>query len=295
NAYLVYQSWAQAGARLGWNLVQALTGKPRLEMARSREEVVRVRRLVLHMAVVSQTRIAYHEYRAAREQLLRLDAERETRRRLRDHSANRGELGLEAQLDYVHNAAAAALGRVQQCEAQARYQSALGLLYASLGLDPLAGEEATPERTLAQLTRQMRENELQWRRRFFLLPEERNPVVESANLQPLPLEQLAGGTEAVPEPPPSQPESPAAAPAQEAPYRFALQVSAIQNYAKVEPELARLRAKGFQPELHSGLDREGRTSYFVWIGRYRRAAEAVAARDAYRRATGQEAYIKRLD
>ncbi|MBF0340559.1 MAG: TolC family protein [Magnetococcales bacterium] len=187
SALLVYQHWAQAGARLSWNLLRALNGSTQLDLADSREKVVQMRRLVMHMAVLGQTRIAYHEYRAAREGLRRIMVENETRKRLQDHTANRSGSGLDSQLSYVHTVAAAALGRVGQYEAFARYQSALGRLYASLGWDPL-GEEGVG-RDVPALTRLLRENDGQWQKKVFA---SRNPLpfIDAKTMLPLPLEEL---------------------------------------------------------------------------------------------------------
>ncbi|MBF0273063.1 MAG: TolC family protein [Magnetococcales bacterium] len=188
SALLVYQHWAQAGARLSWNLLRSLTGSRQMDLSESREKVIQMRRLVMHMAVLGQTRIAYHEYRAASDGLRRIREENDTRKRLQEHSANRGSLGLDSQLTFVHTAASGALGRVQQYESFARYQSALGRLYATLGWDPLGGEEGV-EREIAKLTRALRENDGQWQQRVF---SSRNPLpfIDAKTMTPLPLGDL---------------------------------------------------------------------------------------------------------
>ncbi len=226
NAFLVYQHWAQAGARLSWNLVRVMTRGSQMDLASRRENVVQIRRLVLHMAVLSQTRIAWHEYLAARENVQRLRTEGDTRRRLQEHTANRGELGMDSQLSYVHNVAAAALGRVQQYEAFARYQSALGRLFTSIGLDPLSDEEPGKE-SVARLTRRLREHDTLWGERFFR-SESPNRLVTPVAMAPLPFEELfpvpgkgvaappelpAAPVQVVAEPPPAQPEKKAEPPA----------------------------------------------------------------------------------
>ncbi|MBF0164587.1 MAG: TolC family protein [Magnetococcales bacterium] len=164
--YLLYQHWAQAGARMSWNLLRALNGGPQLDLAESREKVIQMRRLVMHMAILGQTRIAYHEYLAARDGLKRVQEENATRDRLRGHAANRGEMGLDSQLSYVHAVASGVLGRVRQYESFARFQSALGRLYATLGWDPLSEQGGNLE--LVGLTRLLRVHDAEWQKRLFV-------------------------------------------------------------------------------------------------------------------------------
>ncbi|MBF0296354.1 MAG: TolC family protein [Magnetococcales bacterium] len=325
NAFLVYQHWAQAGARLSWNLLRVLTRGSQMDLAARRENVVQIRRLVLHMAVVSQVRIAWHEYRAARETMQRLRTEGDTRRRLQEHTANRGELGMDSQLSYVHNVAAAALGRVQQYEAFARYQSALGRLFASIGLDPMGEWEPAKENVL-HLTRRLRENDTLWGERFFrsVAP---NRLVNPASVAPLPLEELVSvpGKETQPpasgevarepvpasqespkvapkateEPPSAQPEEkpkvppplPIAPSAPEAVFRYAVQVAATMDGAAVDPLIAHLRSKGYHPVVNQVSGPDGQ-HYQIWIGRYSGNSEAEMAREAFQRQEGQPAFVR---
>ncbi|MBF0415825.1 MAG: TolC family protein [Magnetococcales bacterium] len=165
NSYLVNQHWAQVGARLSWNLLRTFTGQSQLDLSKERENVVRTRRLVAHMAVLSQTRIAYQEYRTSEKMLHRAIIESAIRQRMQNHAADRSALGLESQLSYVHAAAAYLLGRIQQYEAYARYQSALGHLYATLGLDPL--QDGSEHEEIDQLVRHLQENESRWQQMIF--------------------------------------------------------------------------------------------------------------------------------
>ncbi|MBF0125798.1 MAG: TolC family protein [Magnetococcales bacterium] len=331
NTYLVYQHWAQAGARLSWNLVRTLTRAPQMSLADSRENVVQLRRLVLHMAVVSQTRIAFHEYRASRDALRRLVVESDTRRRLQGHTANRSGMGLESQLAYVHNVAAAALGRIQQYEAFARHQSALGRLYATLGMDHLSGEN--PEREIALLTRSLRENDTRWRQMLFASASQK-PLLDDRSMTPLPLAGLLpreGNQESTPapsaeqrseppaappsvvEPPPPAPlpppvvepspesaSTPAHSKAEPPPLPtpakgktlYVVQVASTPDLSGVNGLVAALQAKGYTPYVNQVAGADGRDLFQIWIGRFAQGQEAVAARDAYQKRERQRAFIK---
>ncbi|MBF0213174.1 MAG: TolC family protein [Magnetococcales bacterium] len=328
SALLVYQHWAQAGARLSWNLLRTLTGSRQKDLSEGREKVIQMRRLVMHMAILGQTRIAYHEYRAASDSLHRLTEENDTRKRLQGHAANRGALGLDSQLSYVQTVASGALARVQQYEAFARYQSALGRLYATLGWDPLSEEGI--EKEIPQLTRALRANDGQWQQRVFA---SRNPLpFIDANAQtPLPLESLiesnalslekkrpgavksfktqatptsndgpqiktpagesASGVAATPEGKMSEGSGiPTGQPANR--LRYAVQVVSTMDQAGADQLMNRLRAKGYPTRLHEEWNAEGRKINQVWLGPYERNEDALTAKRRYQDSENQPVFIK---
>ncbi|MEO5332741.1 MAG: TolC family protein [Magnetococcus sp. YQC-5] len=369
NAFLVYQHWAQAGARLSWNLLRTLTGKQQLNLAESRENVIQMRRLVLQMAVLSQTRIAFHEYRSARASLQRFLTESATRRRLQDHTANRSSMGLDSQLGFVHTVAAAALGRIQQYEAFARYQSALGRLYASLGLDPLG--DAVLDRELPRLARDLRENDQQWQKKFFAtdntfpfsnakvmaplpwsdlltkkgalpsegglphpvpakaslpveirknvaaepptksalvlpnntLPVQQNPVapVSQKKAESSPTDPVAPVPHKKAESSPTDPIAPAS-PVKAEPTtktrskpRYVVQVAATMDQTRVEGLVAKLKSKGYHPHVNKTKGSDGRMVTQIWLGRYDKSEDALAARNGFQKKERQPVFIKMID
>ncbi|MBF0147141.1 MAG: TolC family protein [Magnetococcales bacterium] len=187
NAFLVYQHWAQAGARLSMSLLRTLNAKPQLDLGENRERLVQIRRHVMHMAVLSQVRIALHEYRAARSALQRVVMENKVRRRLQNDIAFRTELGLDSQFNYVQTAATSALGRIQRYEAFARYQSALGRLYVSLGLNPVDDKELDAD--VPHLMRALRANDSRCQEMIFFTSE-KSPMVDVRVVPPLSLVEL---------------------------------------------------------------------------------------------------------
>ncbi|MEO5378630.1 MAG: TolC family protein [Magnetococcus sp. DMHC-6] len=321
NAFLVYQHWAQAGARLSWNLIRILSGQQQMDLAEDRENVGQTQRLVLHMAILSQIRLAFQEYQSAQVNLQRLLVENKTRQRLQGHVANRSTLGLDSQLAFVQSATTAALGRVQEYEALSRYQNGLGRLFATLGLDPLSGEVDNLD--LPQLVRQLRENELQWQQMVFH-SSNRLSISNADGMAPLPLNLLKPkkanslqktGTSSVAKRRSTLKsmlmvvqESAFAEevknqiktmPAQSTPQpllRYAVQVAAFsEGDLEKEKMLASLVKKGYQPYIHKWTDTDGQKWHSIWLGRYSAGDAAIAVRDEYQKKEHLPAFIKEID
>lgn len=303
NSYLVNQHWAQAGARISWNLLRAVTGQSQQELSDERENVVRMRRLVAHMAVLSQTRIAYQEYRTAEEMLHRAIIENALRQRLQNHAADRSALGLESQLSYVHTAASFVLGRIQQYEAYARYQSALGHLYATLGLDPL--QEGEEQKEINQLERHLRENEIRWQQMIFL-PATPLPFSTRETTAPLPVDALLWDNVtqsslsqvvaqvATPTVPDGTPQTLATPKPNRSPLPYVVQVMASADAAEIDAMVTHLKSRGYQPSINTIRHRNGNAMMQIWIGRHATMAEAQTIMQQYQEKEQKPVFIRRL-
>ncbi|MBF0132154.1 MAG: TolC family protein [Magnetococcales bacterium] len=302
NTYLVNQRWVQAGARLSWNLLQTVTGQSSLDLSDQREEVVRMRRLVAHMAVLSQTRIAYQEYQTARDMLQRAVIENATRQRMQKYSADRSDLGLESQLSAVHAAASLVLGRIQQYEAYARYHNALGHLYATLGLDPLQEEGAHGD--IALMVRQLRENEARWQQTIFpsvtpawisakeaMVPLPVAGLLWDKAIQDRPAPQAAVTVSEVPQPVSSTLET---KPSQRSVPQFVVQVIASGDAVEIDTMVAYLKTKGYQPYVNRVHDGDGHVIMQIWIGRYEKMADAQVAMENYRASEQRPVFVRML-
>ncbi|MBF0428478.1 MAG: TolC family protein [Magnetococcales bacterium] len=310
NSFLIYQHWAQAGARMSWNLLRTLTGSQPLNLSDSREKVIQMRRLVMHMAILSQIRIAFHEYRSARANLQSIITENETRKRLQDHTANRSTLGLDSQLAYVQTVASSALGHIKQYESYARYQSAVGRLYATLGLDPLGAKN--PNQELPQLTRNLRENDEQWQKMIFQTSKPW-PFLNAKSTEPFPLSVLLAEQPAtkVKKTTPNTPTATVAKPPTPLPDAsantkktasntqtttngkpsFAVQVAVTNNKAGADALLVKLKAKGYPARIKQSLGANGQPVMRVLLGVYNTSKEAEKDRDRYQKQERQSGMI----
>ncbi len=88
NMFLVNSQWSQAGASLSWNLFNILSTPARLRLAEAQEKVGQARRLTLHMAVLSQVHVAYHQYLTNNIQFQRADRLDRIEQKILTHTTN---------------------------------------------------------------------------------------------------------------------------------------------------------------------------------------------------------------
>jgi outer membrane protein, multidrug efflux system len=179
NPLLVHQRWVQAGTRLSWNIIQLLKKADSDDLFSTREKTIETRRLAQHMAIVTQSRIAFHEFHLAQRNLKLTNREEGVRGQLKEYIGNRSRLGLDSQLKYVRSAAEATLGRVRQYESYSRYQNALGNIYATMGMDIVP--ENTMEPDLQMLARTLRGEMHDWENTY-LANKSNSTVIGKAEL-----------------------------------------------------------------------------------------------------------------
>ena len=137
NSYLVNQNWAEAGARLTWNLLNLASGPAAMRAARASEDVAEVRRLALSMAALTQVHVSYQQYRRARvdyEQALLLD---DIEQRIYGYVRESANNQAQSPLQQIRARMAAIYAEVSSYRAYAEVHSAIANLYVSVGLDLL--------------------------------------------------------------------------------------------------------------------------------------------------------------
>lgn len=137
NFYLVNHQWADAGAKITWNLFNLFSAPARLRLAESQESVAETRRLSMHMAVLSQVHVAYHQLQTNKKQFERVDLLNDIEQEIRRKTANQKQNKAQSSLEYVRSATSAIMTRLRRTQAFAQYQQAVGRLYMTLGTDPL--------------------------------------------------------------------------------------------------------------------------------------------------------------
>ena len=209
NSYLLYNRWADYGARAVWNLFNVFTGPSNIRLAEAQESFIETRRLALSMAVLTQSRVAWLRYRqsldgwkVARE-IERV--ERGLAAQMRDEVAaqRRGEL---AALQSAFDALLAELGADL---AFAETQNAAGNILVSMGFDPLPDDLASD--ALPDIAAALKAREDAWfSGRIQLEPPPPPPP-------PAPIEAVAAEKQPEPVIAAVEPAPPAAAAAAEAP------------------------------------------------------------------------------
>ena len=161
NFFLVNHRWVEAGARVTWNLLNLLSGPSQVRLAKARQTVSNHRRLAMHMAVLSQVHVAYHQRQSTRNQLQRIDQLSETEDAIRQKTGNQRRGKTRSGVAYVRAATSAIMARMRRVQAFARFQEAAGQLYVTLGLDPQP--EVIENHTLETLAKNIETTMRQWK------------------------------------------------------------------------------------------------------------------------------------
>lgn len=178
NSYLLFNSWQEAGARIGASLFRlwAIPGVIKLNEAQA--EIAETRRLATTMAVLAQVQISAQQYMIARKNYERARTIADVSRRIAGVAANTQQAQTTSDLDLIWERTNAVVADLRRNRAYADLQNASASIYATLGLDPLPpGGEAHDLKGLVAAIRQ-RANE--WRTGKIAVPvPERVPVAAS--------------------------------------------------------------------------------------------------------------------
>lgn len=140
NSYLLYNRWADYGARTVWNLFNVFTGPSNIRLAEAQESFIETRRLALSMAVLTQSRVAWLRYRQSLDgwrtarDIEKVEISLAAQMRSEVAAQRRGELAaLQSSFDALLAELAADL-------AFAETQNAAGNILVSMGFDPLPAD-----------------------------------------------------------------------------------------------------------------------------------------------------------
>ena len=150
NSFLVHSMWMEMGARTTFNLVNLFAAPKIWKSSQTQIEVAQTRRKALSIATLVQVNVSYlqylkslESYRTANE-LNKID--QNIFKVITDTTVN--DAGSE--LERIHAATAALASQLEKEQSFAEIHSALGNIYASIGLNPVEGDiEHITVRTLA--------------------------------------------------------------------------------------------------------------------------------------------------
>ncbi|MCF7950359.1 MAG: TolC family protein [Spirochaetaceae bacterium] len=165
NSYAAHSNWGEAGIRLSWNLMNLVSAPKRIRQLKMRRELQHQRGLALAMAVVSQVHIGYHRFETAREKYLQALRRWEIERSILRHITDRAESDTASRVEALCAAADALKAEMEVYNAYAGMEMSLGMLYTSLGLDPIALGETGVD--VDELSQQITQSFVVWRRGSF--------------------------------------------------------------------------------------------------------------------------------
>ncbi|WP_193771118.1 TolC family protein [Candidatus Magnetaquicoccus inordinatus] len=168
NSYTLNSQWEEAGTRVVWNILNLLQGPTAIRLAENKEELARLRRLTLHMAIISQVHLAYRQYLSDQRRLLAVEELDAVEQRLFTNYGVSAHNDAQSRLEYITAAASALMIRLQLFQAYADAQNSLGRIFGTLGVD--LSSEASRHEDLAQLTETVRSSLNNWNEGISLAP-----------------------------------------------------------------------------------------------------------------------------
>lgn len=143
--YLINHTWSEAGLRLSWNIFSLLSGPTAIKTAKAQEELAKIRRMSMGMAVLTQLHLAFDGFYIAKkdyeinQQLYQVNY----RRAALAKTAKAAQAGND--MDLIQRGAALLLANMQKDLAYADLQNAFGRIINSLGKDPLPQQIASQD------------------------------------------------------------------------------------------------------------------------------------------------------
>ncbi|WP_237133373.1 TolC family protein [Pseudohongiella sp. O18] len=160
NSYLVNQNWADAAARLSWNLLNLASGPSAMRAAEAAEDVAEMRRLSLSMAALTQVHVSYQQYLRASKSFDRARVLDDIESRIFLAVSQAADNSAQSPLQRIRARMAAIYAEVNSFRAYAEVHSAVANLYVSMGLDLLP--ETVESHEITDLAADIREVLAQW-------------------------------------------------------------------------------------------------------------------------------------
>ncbi len=135
NHYLVNQSWADAGVRVSWNLMNVFSYSSIKQAGQAREQVAKVRRQALRMAVLTQVNVAWLQYQQTRKQYQQASELLDVQRGIARQTRRAGDM--KSRLEQVQMLTETALITRHRDQQLAKAYAAYGAIYQAAGLDAL--------------------------------------------------------------------------------------------------------------------------------------------------------------
>ena len=136
NSFLIYNSWADAGIKMAWNLVDLLSAPKRIDQAKAVAETTRARRLAVAMAVLTQVHVSEIQYRHALKEYRLTEQMAAIDRRITGLSAKSREAGSGSPMEAIKAEASFMLSTLRRFIIYSDLQAARARMNTAMGLDP---------------------------------------------------------------------------------------------------------------------------------------------------------------
>ena len=162
NSYLVHNHWSYGAARVSGYLNNILQAPYQIQRAQTVETLAEERRKAVSVAVLAKLHIAYQQYYSAAREYRLSNRLADVDDRLFQQIANRASSDVQSELEKISAQVSAVNSDLRRYLSYADAQAALGRVYATLGLDPVADEAATLD--IKDLAATIRKSMDDWRK-----------------------------------------------------------------------------------------------------------------------------------
>jgi Outer membrane protein len=135
NKYLYRDTWAEAGVRASYNLVNLIQGPQAIKAAEVAVEVAKTRRLAVSVAVLTQINLAYQQYLRSLETLDTAVDINAVQRQISATVNNAASAEAQSDMERIRRFLTATAAELERDRALSDVHQSLGNLYAAVGID----------------------------------------------------------------------------------------------------------------------------------------------------------------
>lgn len=135
NRYLYNKGWNELGVRATWNLVNVIEGPESISAAHTAEDISRMRRLALSVAVITQVNLSYQEYLSAMDDYQSSQEIHKVEQQILQASQNAVKANAQSKAEDVRRELTAMASQLQRDQAMVQARTALVNLYSAVGQD----------------------------------------------------------------------------------------------------------------------------------------------------------------
>jgi outer membrane protein TolC len=162
NSFLVHNYWSYGAAQVSGYLANVLRAPVEILRAQDNEVLATERRKAVTVAVLAKLHIAYDQYLSAVREYRWSDQLAGVDQRLYRQISNRAASDVQSELERISAQVSEVNSELRRFQSYAEAQAALGRIYATMGLDPVA--DRVTKLDIKDLARTIRKTMRDWRK-----------------------------------------------------------------------------------------------------------------------------------
>jgi outer membrane protein TolC len=162
NSYLVHDHWTSGAVRVTGYINNVIQAPFQFKRAENAEALADARRKAISVAVLAKLHIAYAQYLSAAREYRWSNQLADVDLRLYEQIGNRASSDVQSELERISAQVSAVNSELRRDQSYAEAQAALGRIYATMGLDPIA--DVSTELTVKELSGEIAKSMRDWRK-----------------------------------------------------------------------------------------------------------------------------------